>query len=109
MNENIVILSDLIKMERDIHAQRMVVDDQLDVLRRVTYYFCSAGNIQMNPAQLRFVRNILPHMITHNMPNIEKVLDVYGLSVDMPMTLYGNLPCNYKPRSEETVKNAEGL
>ena len=109
MNENIVILNDLIKMERDIHAQRTLVDDQLDVLRRVTFYYCRGGNIQLNPAQLLFVRNILPHMIINNMPNIDKVLEVYGLSDDMTMTLHGNLPVNWGTlRSKETLKNAEG-
>ena len=106
MNEGIIIPSDLIKMEQDIHAQRVIIDKQLDILQRVTCYYCSAGNIQMNPAQLRFVRNILPSMITHDMPNIDKVMEVYGLSADMPMSLYGNLPCNWRTlRSEAALKN----
>lgn len=106
MNENIVILSDLIKMERDIHKQRMVVDRQLDVLRRVTCYYHRSGNNELTPVQIRFVRNILPSMITHDMPNIDKVMEVYGLSADMPMSLYGNLPCNWRTlRSEAALKN----
>ena len=109
MNENIVIPSDLIKMERDIHAQRMVIDKQLDVLRRVTCYYYRSGNNELTPVQIRFVRNVLPHMITHDMPNIDKVFEVYGLSPDMPLTVYGNLPVNWGTlRLKETLKNTEG-
>ena len=108
MNETIVILSDLIKMERDIHKQRMVIDKQLDVLRRVTCYYHRSGNNELTPVQIRFVRNVLPHMITHDMPNIDKVLEMYGLSLDMPLTVYGNLPINWGTlRLKETLDPLE--
>ena len=88
-----IVVKDMMSIVDEIYEKQNYLNTILKLMNngQVRYYFCKAGNITLNKCQANFVSNVLPKMIENNLPNIDKVMNIYGLTIDTPLSINGRL------------------